>query len=237
MRRKIIPELLDEDLGTPAEISSSLEDLRSINALFGGTSTTVHLLQSVAAACGCRKLDVLDIAAGSGDVSLAAQRQLAAEGIELKLTLLDRMASHLHGSAAATVCAEASQLPFRDRAFDVVICSLFAHHLEPDELHRFIAEGLRVCRRALLINDLIRSRLHLWLVYAALPLFRSRLTRHDAPASVRRAYTVKEMQRILQGFAGARVTISRHYLYRMGVILWKSRDQHFASRQSAVAFN
>ena len=224
MRRKVTPELLDEDLGTPAEISSSLADLRSINARFGGTRTTVHLLQRVAAHSGCRKLDVLDIAAGAGDVPEAAQRQLAAKGVELRLTLLDRMASHLNGSAAAAVCADATQLPFRDGAFDVVSCSLFAHHLEPYELRRFVREGLRVCRRALLINDLIRSRLHLWLVYASLPLFRSRLTRHDAPASVRRAYTTKEMRSMLQDFVGTHVTISRHYLYRMGVIVWKGSN-------------
>ena len=55
-------------------------------------------------------------------------------------------------------------------------------------------EGLRVCRVAVLINDLVRDGLHLSLVYAGLPLYRSRLTRHDAPASVRQAYTPAEMQ-------------------------------------------
>src|SRR5947199_5866128 len=36
-----------------------------------------------------------------------------------------------------------------------------------------------------LINDLVRSWLHLAFVYTGMPLYRSRLTRHDAPASVR----------------------------------------------------
>jgi hypothetical protein len=80
---------------------------------------------------------------------------------------------------------------------------------------------LRVCRQALLINDLIRSPLHLGLVYAGLPLFRSRITWHDAPASVRNAYTIDEMRRILEGLPTQRITISRHYLYRMGVVVWK----------------
>ena len=73
-----------------------------------------------------------------------------------------------------------------------------------------------------LINDLVRSPLHLALVYAGLPLFRSRITWHDAPASVRRAYTRQEMRQMLQGLPAERVTISKHYLYRMGVLLWKS---------------
>lgn len=221
MRRKVIPELLDEDLGTPAEISSSLADLRGINERFGGTGTTVHLLQRVAAQCAGRELSLLEVASGAGHVPMAARRQVAANGIDLRIVLLDRMASHLNGNPAAAVCGDALQLPFRDDAFDAVSCSLFAHHLEPHELRQFVREALRVSRRAVLINDLIRSRLHLWLVYVALPLFRSRITRHDAPASVRRAYTVKEMRSMLQDFPGTRVEISRHYLYRMGVLLWK----------------
>jgi hypothetical protein len=72
-----------------------------------------------------------------------------------------------------------------------------------------------------MINDVVRSPLHLALVYAGLPLFRSRLTWHDAPASVRQAYTVEEMREMLASTPAARVEISSHYLFRMGVIAWK----------------
>ena len=113
------------------------------------------------------------------------------------------------------------RLPFCDNAFDVVSCSLFAHHFEPDTLPLLVTEALRVARRAVLINDLIRSRLHLGLVYLGLPLFAGRITWHDAPASVRRAYTPGEMRSMLAGLPAKRLEITRHYLYRMGVLLWK----------------
>ena len=86
---------------------------------------------------------------------------------------------------------------------------------------QFVNEALRVCRVAVLINDLVRHPLHLSLVYAGMPLYRSRLTRHDAPASVRQAYTVEEMQSLLAQTSAARVEIHRHYLFRMGVVAWK----------------
>jgi len=224
MRRKVISELLDQDAGTPGEVASSLADLRHINDWFGGTRTTIALLRRVVAESKCRKLSLLEVAAGAGNVPLAAQRALAADGIELRVTLLDRMWSHLPGNGVASVCGDALQLPFRENAFDVVSCSLFAHHLEPDALCLFAGEALRVCRRALLINDLIRSRLHLGLVYAGLPLFRSRITWHDAPASVHNAYTIREMRCLLEGLPARRITISRHYLYRMGVLVWKDSN-------------
>jgi len=113
------------------------------------------------------------------------------------------------------------RLPFRNATFDVVSCSLFAHHFDPLELPRLVSEALRVSRQAVLINDLIRSWTHLSLVYLGLPLFRGRITRNDAPASVRRAYTVSEMRSMLAKVPARRVDISQHLLYRMGVLIWK----------------
>ncbi len=217
----MIPELLDGDLGTPAEVASSLTDLRHINGWFGGVQTTSALLQRVVRQCNCKRLSLLEVAAGAGDLPLAVGRALAGNGTKVEVSLLDRIWSHLPGNGIASVAGDALRLPFRDDAFDVVSCSLFVHHLQAHTLRQFAREALRVCRRAVLINDLIRSRAHLGLVYAGLPLFRSRITWHDAPASVRNAYTIREMEEILTGLPAQRITISRHYLYRMGVLLWK----------------
>jgi hypothetical protein len=104
-----------------------------------------------------------------------------------------------------------------------VSCSLFAHHLQPAELHQFGEEASRVSRCAVLINDLVRHPMHLALVYAAFPLMRSYVSRVDGVASVRRSYVPEEMRQILSN--GSRpprpIEISRHYLFRMGVIVWK----------------
>ncbi len=221
MQRKVIAEMLDEDGGTPDDVAASFIDLKHINDWFGGTRTTIGMLRRVASEARCRQLSVLEVGSGTGDVPLAAQRKLASRGIALHITLLDRMWSHLPNNGVAAVAGDALKLPFRDDSFDVVSCSLFAHHLEPDEMQRFAGEALRVCRQAVLINDLTRSRLHLALVYAGLPLFRSSITWHDAPASVRRAYTRNEMRDMLRASPVRELEVSRRYLYRMGVLLWK----------------
>jgi SAM-dependent methyltransferase len=221
MQRKVIAELLDDDLGTPEEIAKSLVDLRHINNWFGGTATTTSLLRRVARESGQAELSLLEIGAGLGDVPLEARRVLAKDGITLRVTLLDRLWSHLPPTEEPAVAGDALRLPFCDAAFDVVSCSLFAHHFEPESLPLLAEEAVRVARRAVLINDLIRSRLHLGLVYLGLPLFASRITWHDAPASVRRAYTVEEMQFMLAKLPARQLEVSRHYLYRMGALLWK----------------
>jgi len=224
MRRVVIPELLDTDSGTPADVASALSDLRHINQWFGGIATTQSMIAQVTGKIGVNSLSLLEVAAGAGFVPQAVSRRLAGSGVQLQVTLLDRAHSHLKnssGNGTSAVAGDALALPFADRSFDLVSCCLFAHHLEPQELVQFVNEGLRVCRVAVIINDLVRDPIHLGLAYLSLPLYRSHLTHHDAPASVRRAYTIEEIRRMLLQTTAASVEIERHPLFRMGAIAWK----------------
>jgi hypothetical protein len=225
MQRVNTQEILDSDTCPPVEVETSLRDLCRINRWFGGVATTRRLIGRVAFATGSKSFSVLEVAAGFGEVSKIAGRQLTRKGISLHVTDLDRVRTHLLCGNRAVV-ADALALPFQDNSFDLVSCSLFAHHLEPAELAHFTGEALRVSRCALLINDLVRHPMHLALVYAGFPLMRSYVSRVDGLASVRRAYVPDEIRRILSSAAPppARVEISRHFLFRMGVIAWKTSD-------------
>lgn len=220
MQRVPQVELLDSDGGNPEEISTSLRDLWLINRAFGGVSTSLRLIEQVAREASAARISLLEVASGDGSVQKAVQNKLKRNSIDLRITLLDRSRSHLNGSSHA-VAGDAIELPFSSGSFDVVSSTLFVHHLMPDAVRQFVSEALRVCRMAVIINDLIRNPMHLALVYAGLPLFRSRLTWNDAPASVRQAYTLQEMRILLESTPASRVEFSRHYLFRMGVIAWK----------------
>ena len=223
MKRVVTPELLDTDEGTPAEVADSLSDLRRVNKWFGGTATTQTMIEHVAQRLNVRSLSLLEVAAGSGHVPQAISSRLKNRGLQLEVSLLDRVPSHLANvNGGRSIIGDALSLPFADSSFDLISCGLFAHHLSPEQLMQFVSEGLRVCRVAVLINDLVRHPLHLALIYAGMPLYRSRLTRHDAPASVRQAYTTDEIRELLTQTKAARVEIFRHYLFRMGVIAWKA---------------
>lgn len=222
MKRIATPELLDTDNGTPVEIANSLTDLNRINRWFGGISTSSSLISQVAKKTGAISLSLLEVAAGGGYVPQAVSHILSRKGIQLNVTLLDFNSSHLGGrNGSRAVSGDAIALPFRDESFDIVSSCLFLHHLSPEAVVESVKEGLRVCRTAVVINDVIRHPIHLAMVYASLPLYRSRLTHHDAPASVRRAYTVDEMRRMLVETNASKVDIRRHFLFRMAVAVWK----------------
>lgn len=220
MKRVVVPELLDSNSGTPQEVQGSLADLRMFNSGFGGIHTTREVLRKIAERRGLKKIFWLDVAGGSGYVAGRVHETLAGAGVELEAVILDRAPDHMNGNHPA-ICGDALSLPFADGSFDAVGCSLFAHHLEPPEIAIFAREGLRVARHAFFIHDLVRNPVHLMLAYAGFPLYRSRLTRHDAPASVRRAYTVDEMRNMLHSAGAGNVEMTTHFLFRMGVIAWK----------------
>lgn len=235
MLRIDAPEILDSGTCTAEDSHAALAVLGRINRWFGGVATTRKMVERASQATGLKKFSVLEVAAGLGEVPELVRERIANRGITLDVTLLDRAISHLprqrgNGTnlAAKTprIVADAMALPFADGSFDLVSCNLFTHHLNAPKLSQFVAEGLRVSRHALLINDLVRHPLHLALVYASYPIMRNRVAWLDGLTSVRRAYIPQEIRKVISSTLtrgqAAKVDISRHYLFRMGVMVWKT---------------
>jgi len=222
MQRVDTSEILDSEACPPAEAAVSLRDLGRINRWFGGVTTSRTMVERIARQTGRKHFSLLEVASGFGEVPQCVAQRLRRSGVTLEVTLLDRHRSHLNGGSRAVV-GDGLALPFADNAFDLIGCSLFAHHLDPDNFRRFVNEALRVARCAVLINDLVRHRVHLALAYAGFVFMRSRVSRVDGVASVRKAYVPEEMRLMLAPTLAPDqpMEITRHYLFRMGVIVWK----------------
>ena len=107
--------------------------------------------------------------------------------------------------------------------FDVVTCSLFLHHLGPEEGVALLANMEHAARHLVLVNDLARSRWNFMGVWLACRLLtRSRVVRFDGPASVRSALTPEEARTLAEraGLSGARV--QRRFPARF-LLAWERR--------------
>ena len=215
MERARVVEWLDSDQGSPDEVAASLRDLDRINRWFGGVHTTRRLLRKGAGARHPeRQHSVLDVAgANSRVVALAAQ----AERMNVSTTVVDLSSTHLSSDG---VVGDALRLPFADKSFDLVHCCLFLHHLSAEQAIDFLRCALRIARTAVLVNDLRRSAMHLLTVRVSSPILFSRITRHDAAASIRNAYDESEMLELLRASGASRCEMQRHFLYRLGGVLW-----------------
>jgi ubiquinone/menaquinone biosynthesis C-methylase UbiE len=108
--------------------------------------------------------------------------------------------------------------PFADHSFEAVTCSLAFHHLDPLQARDVMQEMVRLSRCGFVVNDIYRSQ-GAWYMAWFLSHFTtgSRLTRHDGPASVLRAYTPTEMRR-LSAWAGVQARVYRHPFWRVSVL-------------------
>ena len=225
MKRMVTPELLDEDAGTPGEIADTLLDLYVFNQALGGFSSMSSLFLTVVQSVGGKALSFLDVAGGTGDVAEQVARSSLKDGIVVRATVLDRAISHMNtrNSSISRVAGDAMALPLETKSFDVVGCNLFCHHLEPDQMITFFNEALRVSRLGVIVSDLRRNLLHWLAAYAGWPIYRTRLTRNDAPASVRRAYTIHEITDIASRTSASSFEVRPYYFQRLGLILWKAQ--------------
>ena len=233
MERVVEDEWLDTDLGTPQEIDSALHAVRLANRRFGGVRLHARLLQRALARVSPRmshgsRPHILEAASGRAEVLQGALLRLGgASGVTPDVTLLDRSAVHLPDPrswpaelpAPHVLTGDALDLPFPDSSVDIVSCCLFLHHLEPPQIERYLAEAQRVARVAVVINDLERTSCHYRLAKLNRILDRSRISRHDGPVSVRRAYTRGELDRMLTN-TGRSFHLERAWLYRLGAVLW-----------------
>jgi ubiquinone/menaquinone biosynthesis C-methylase UbiE len=193
-------ELLDAPDLPADEVAQTLADLRRYNRWLGGRSVLLNLLTAE----GLGRFSMLDVGAASGDLSEAVTQRFGGA----QVVLCDRKRGHLPGRGVA---ASAEALPFPNGSFDFVSASLLLHHFRDPDVVRLLGEFGRVARRAVLVNDLERHWIPLAFVHASAPVFaRSRVTRSDAPASVRQAFRPEELHKLAERAGFQHVTVRRH---------------------------
>ena len=191
-------ELLDRSALPLDETHRSLLDLRRLHRWLLGHGPLLRVLRSRLLA-GPRRQRLLDLGTGTGDGPADLAASASRRGVALAVFGVDRKLSHLVlgrrlGVPQLRVVASATELPFRDSAFDWTVASLLFHHFEPSGKRRLLAEMRRTSRLGAVIVDLRRSPWTWWLIRLILPVLgTSAVTRHDGLLSAERASTVPEI--------------------------------------------
>jgi 2-polyprenyl-3-methyl-5-hydroxy-6-metoxy-1,4-benzoquinol methylase len=209
----------------------ALVGLRRVNAL---SQTAAVLWRALAATglpqAGSQPLRILDVAAGGGDVLIGLARQARRCGVSLEGRGYDISATAVAHAQAAAQRADLTNVEFDrhdalihaiEEPFDVVICTLFLHHLADRDAVELLRRMSRIARRTVLVDDLLRTRRGYLLAWTGCRLLtRSEIVRFDGPLSVRSAYRLTEARELADraGLAGA--TICRHWPERF-LLSWR----------------
>lgn len=229
------PELMDDPSLPAAEHLAALDALGRINLLSRTASQLARAIGRVAADANSpdRPLQIVDIACGGGDVTVALASLLSrgrhrrrigsvtVSGIDVSRRAIDRAVGFAAGWDPSVTFAVRDVVLEGCPPCDVATSSLFLHHLDDDAAESVLRSMAKAARRGVVVSDLVRSGAGLALAVAATALIcRSRVARVDGPLSVRAARTVAEYREICSraGLAGA--VVRRSWPERV-VIEWK----------------
>lgn len=192
-----------DDPGLPeAEHQLALAGLARLNRWSRGEAGLWHELRAESRKLPSRPLRVLDIATGSGDLPIRLAQRARAARLPIHFSACDLSATAL---AVAVRAADEAQMSIRffqldavleaiPTDFDVIMVSLFLHHLPDDQIVQLLAKLGQAAQRMVLVNDLARSWWNLGAVYFASRLLsRSSVVHFDGPVSVRAAFTKAEL--------------------------------------------
>jgi SAM-dependent methyltransferase len=232
MRERLahVPELLDAASHDHAELTQALDQIAEVNRWLGGQRAVLRALAPLLRRGMPQR--VLDVGTGSADIPIAIDAWARRHGYDLHIIATDRHPQMQAIAAERTAAAprilvgsaDAFALPFRAAAVDVVLLSLTLHHFEPDAQLRAMREAARVAARAVVVNELERGwPNYLGARWLALTRWRgNRLTRHDGPLSVLRAFRREELA-ALAGAAGLPIELLRRSFFRRLVLVADTR--------------
>ncbi len=174
-------------------------------------------------------LRVLDVGCGAGDLTWRLEARAQREGYSLVVDGCDlspvaiSMATSLNekqGAAGTFFVMDAvnDEIP---EGYDVILSSLFFHHLDNEEGRIVLRKIADRAGTAVLLSDMIRSRLGLGLVYLATrTLSRSPVVHADGVTSLLAAYTTTEIVALAEELGLHGATLMRRWPERF-LMTWQ----------------
>jgi ubiquinone/menaquinone biosynthesis C-methylase UbiE len=194
--------MMDRLDASPAELAQSLSDIARLNRIGATQAIQAHVAPFFTQRPTGAPLRILDVGTGAADIPLAIARWARRRGHRVRIVALElhpaiwRYAAHaVNGNAEISLVAgDALDTPIRPGSVDVALCSLMLHHLPEEAVVTLLRRLGEVVRLGFVVSDFRRG----WVAWAAVWLAthavsRNRMTRHDGPLSVRRAYTPTEL--------------------------------------------
>ncbi len=219
-----VAEIMDRPDLEPNLHRRALRGLATLNFLSRSVGILWPCIFRLAGRLG-RPVRILDVATGGGDIPLELWRRAQETGVQVDILGIDISPIALE---VAQVRAEKEQAALRFAQVDVlndddlpgdhdiVICSLFLHHLDVNDAIPLLGRMAAAARHLVLVNDLVRSWGGLMVVAAAARLFTgSPVVWTDASRSVRAAFTVNEMHELARSAGMHDVRLTRHWFCRM----------------------
>ncbi len=235
-------EMMDDFSITDERLQRALQEIRAVNVLLGGHSTTMSvLLPFLRRRPKEESVRILDVGTGTADIPERIVRWAARVGRRVEVVATDKNAATLRYADAQldrrlqarlrpvlrTETADALDLPYDEDSFDVAMSAMFMHHLTDEQAVQHLRELKRVARHGIIVNDLHRHPLAFYgvklfsRVIGALEMFR-----HDSALSVLKSFTRRELETLASHAGLGEAKIAWHPLFRWRLSTLQTGTKH-----------
>ena len=220
-------EILDESDIPRGHLFRNLREIHFINKTLGGyTGILKGVKNLITTKPTGEEIHILDIGSGGGDTLKVIHRRfhkkyrLKLTGVDVKAECVAYAESHTRGLGIRFIRSDYRELLKNEKEnFDIIITSLFCHHLTNDEIIELTAWMGRRAELGFVINDLHRHFLAYYGIKWLTRFFsRSYLVRNDAPLSVARSFIRSDWDRLLSRKNHLKYSVQWTWAFRWLVI-------------------
>ena len=198
-------EIMDDFTMEGVLFRDTLDKLEIINRFLGGNSVTINGLKKLLENQPKNKtITIVDLGCGNGDILRDISKFGRKNNYSFKLIGID--ANLAATEYAKELSKEYSELSFKTmdilsedfkkQSYDVVLCTLFLHHLKNEELISFLKKTTENATIGLVVNDLHRHKLAYYLFKLIGFFIKNKMVRQDGLTSVLRAFKKKDLENI-----------------------------------------
>jgi 2-polyprenyl-3-methyl-5-hydroxy-6-metoxy-1,4-benzoquinol methylase len=232
MLRHQEPELMDDPNLDPILHREALRGLARLNELSGSASAMLRSIEKLGRSLNSRRIKILDIATGRGDIPLSVWKTAQECGLDLQIDGCDvsplaveeaNLQAQQLGSPSKFFILDAlnEDLP---AGYDIVTNSLFLHHLTTLQAKGFLRNMKKAATHYVIVNDLVRSYINLLTVFIGSRFVTpSPVVHSDGVASVKAAYTIAELKELAQQAELEDATVKPHFPCRM-ILTWRKKN-------------
>ncbi len=220
------PEWMDVDQPDTPALRRDLENLATLNRVFGSYSLILRYVRPwLQAHSGTRPIRLLDLATASGDIPRQLVDAARSLGVRLQIDAVDQQATTL--AIARELSADYPEITYHEgdirtfgtgQAWDIVHCSLAIHHFTAADANTVFAQIRSLATSHALVADLRRSPFGTFGVdFMTTVWMREPMTRNDARASVRRAFSFDEFRALAAQAGWTDFQHARHFVFRQAI--------------------
>ncbi len=201
-RRAQLTELMDEPCSRD-ELRACLHDVTRLNQWFRAWPPLFRWLDGFDAQQIPQPLRILDVGCGNGDALRRIEQWATRRNLTVDLIGIDINPNAVAIAAELTPPGRVRWIASDIFAFtpeaplDVIISTIFTHHLTDLDLVRFLRWMERHAQLGWFINDLSRAPIPYHLLYLFAKVTRLHpFVQHDGPVSIARAFVAEDWQRL-----------------------------------------